>query len=200
MSLQRNGCVRASGGFWLVTAWFGLVNGWRLLGIILGASAIHELGHYLALRCLGASCRRLRLEVLGAVLETDGRRLSYGRELACVLAGPGANLLCALPLAVTGREAWAVMTGANLVLCVFNLLPLRPLDGGRALYLAVSCLAGPSAGEAATRWVGALTGVLLGTAVVWLMKCTGGSLWLLPVAVAAYFLAVREVFGKQEFL
>ena len=189
-----------SGGFCLVTAWFGIVNGWRLLGIVLGASAVHELGHCLALRCLGASCGRLRLGALGAVLETGGWRLSYGRELACVLAGPGANLLCALLLAVAGRGNWAVIAGANLVLCVFNLLPLRPLDGGHALYLAVSWLAGPAAGEAAARWTGALTGTLLGTAVVWLMKCTGGSLWLLPTAVAAYFLAVREVFGKQEFL
>ena len=165
-----------------------------------GAALFHELGHYLALRLLGASCGRLRLGVLGAVLESDGGRLSYGRELVCVLAGPGANLLCALLLTAAGRGAWEVMTGANLVLCGFNLLPLRPLDGGRALYLAVSWLAGPAAGETAARWAGALTGTLLGTAVVWLMKCTGGSLWLLPTAVAAYFLAVREVFGKQEFL
>ena len=200
MLLRHNGCVRVSGGFCLVTAWFGLVNGWRLLGIVLGASGGHGLGHYLALRLLGASCGRLRLGVLGAVLESDGGRLSYGRELVCVLAGPGANLLCALLLTAAGRGAWEVMTGANLVLCGFNLLPLRPLDGGRALYLAVSWLAGPAAGETAARWAGALTGTLLGTAVVWLMKCTGGSLWLLPTAVAAYFLAVREVFGKQEFL
>lgn len=192
--------MQASGGFWLVTAWFGLVNGWRLLGIVLGASAVHELGHWLVLRCLGAACGRLRLGALGAVLETDGGRLSYGRELACVLAGPGANLLCALLLAALGRGGWDVTIGANLVLCAFNLLPLRPLDGGKALYLAVSWMAGPAAGEAAARWMGALIGTLLGTAVVWLMGRTGGSLWLLPTAVAAYFLAVREVFGKQEFL
>lgn len=189
-----------SGGFWLVTAWFGLSNGWQLLGIILGAAAIHELGHCLALRCLGASWSRVRLGVLGAVLEADRRRLSYGRELLCVLAGPGANLLCALLLAAVGHGRWDVATGANLVLCVFNLMPLRPLDGGRALHLAVSWLAGPAAGETAARWVGALTGVLLGTVAVWVMGRTGGSLWLLPTAAAAYFLTVRELFGKPGFL
>lgn len=200
MSLRYERRLQVSGGFWLVTAWFGLANGWRLLWIILGAAAIHELGHFLTLRRLGAASARLRLGVLGAILETDRRQLSYGGELLCVLAGPGANLMCALLLSAAGRGRWATEAGANLVLCVFNLLPLRPLDGGRALHLTVSWLAGPAAGECAARWVGAATGILLGTATVWVMGRTGGSLWLLPTAVAAYSLAVGEVFGKQEFL
>ena len=50
------------------------------------------------------------------------------------------------------------------------------------------------------KWIGAAAALLLGTAAVWLMGRTGGSLWLLPTAVAAYFLAVGEVFGKQVFL
>lgn len=200
MSLRYERRLQVSGGFWLVTAWFGLANGWRLLWIILGAAAIHELGHFLTLRRLGAASARLRLGVLGAVLETDRQQLSYGGELLCVLAGPGANLMCALLLSAAGRGRWATEAGANLVLCVFNLLPLRPLDGGRALHLTVSWLAGPAAGECAARWVGASTGILLGTATVWVMGRTGGSLWLLPTAVAAYSLAVGEVFGKQEFL
>ena len=192
--------LQVSGGFWLVTAWFGLVNGWRLLGILLGAAAAHELGHCLALRCLGVSWNRMRLGVLGAVLEIDGGRLSYGGELLCVLAGPGANLLCALLLTAAGQGRWDVATGANLVLCVFNLLPLRPLDGGKALHLAVSWLAGPAAGEYTARWAGALTGASLGTVAVWVLGRTEGGLWLLPTAVAAYCLTVREMFGKQEIL
>lgn len=50
-----------------------------------------------------------------------------------MLAGPAVNLLCALVLG--GAHAW-VAAGAHLSLCLFNLLPVRPLDGGRALYLA----------------------------------------------------------------
>ena len=199
MSLRHERRLRVSGGFWLVTAWFGLVNGWRLLGIILEAAAIHEWGHCLALRCLGAPLGRLRLGVLGAVLEADRGHLSYGGEIICVLAGPGANLLCALLLAAAGQGRWDVATGASSVSCVCNLLSLRPLDGGRALHLTVSWLAGPAAGESAVRWVGALTGALLGTAAVWVMGRTEGSLWLLPPAAAAYCLTVTEMFGKPGF-
>ena len=199
MFRQTEGRIRVSFGFCLLTAWFGLVNGWQPLGILLGAAAVHELGHCLALRCLGAAWTRLRISIFGAVLETDDSHLSYGGELICVLAGPVANFLCAAVCAA-GHGCWDAAAGANLVLCIFNLLPLRPLDGGRALHLAASWLAGPTAGELTARWVGGAAGMLLGTTVVWLMGRSGGSLWLLPVAVGAYFLAVGEIFGKQTFL
>ena len=200
MFQRAEGRIRVSFGFCLLTAWFGLVNGWRPLGNLLGAAAVHELGHCLALRCLGTAWKSLRIGVFGAVLETNDSRLSYGGELICVLAGPAANLLCAAVCAAVGRGRWDAAAGANLVLCIFNLLPLRPLDGGRALHLAVSWLGGPAAGEVTARWAGGATGVLLGTAVVWLMGRSGGSLWLLPVAVGAYFQTVDEIFGKQAFL
>lgn len=175
-----------------MSAWFGLVNGWRVLAIVFLAAAAHEAGHCLALFLTGAGWHRLRLGILGAVLEVEWGALSYGKELFCVLAGPGANLLCAA--AVRGR--WEVLAGANIVLCLFNLLPLRPLDGGRALYLAVCALAGPGAGETAIRLASALSALMLGTALIWIVGQTGGSLWLLPAAAAAYTLSLREWLGK----
>ena len=90
-------------------------------------SMVHELGHFLMLRILGARIRDLRLEMLGMVMETDTSRLSYPKELAAALAGPAANLLFAVLLA--GREKSLVLVGANLSLCLFNLLPIPPLDG-----------------------------------------------------------------------
>lgn len=87
--------IRISGGFWLLAAWFTLVNGWQLLAVILSAAALHELGHLLVLRLLGARVRELRVSVFGAELMTSAARLSYPGEIAAVLAGPAVNLLCA---------------------------------------------------------------------------------------------------------
>ena len=135
---RRSECrIQISSGFFLLAAWFGVVNGWRLLAVVLGAAAVHEMGHWAVLKCMGAPITGLRLNVFGAVMETDRTSLSYGGELAAVLAGPAANLLCAVLLSLADKEA-SVLIGANLILCMFNLLPVRPLDGGRALYLLVS--------------------------------------------------------------
>lgn len=199
MSLRSKGPIRISAGFCLLLSWFAIVNGWELLMIVLGAATIHELGHFLVLKSLGAGVKGLRLSVFGAVLETDSARLSYGGELAAVLAGPAANLLCVLLLAPLGGK-WAVFLGANLVLCIFNLLPVRPLDGGKALGLLISWSAGPTAGEWAVRWIGAATAAALASGIFYLMWRSGGSLWLLPAAGGLLAVAGWECCGKASFL
>lgn len=168
-----------SGGFFLLVGWFALCCGWQMALTVLGAAAWHEFGHLLALRLCGGEARRLRVGMLGAVIEVRGA-MGYGQELASALAGPLANLLAA---AVLGRMGCTTAAGANGVLCAFNLLPVRPLDGGRALYLLLAWLADPGTAEWGCRWVGISTALAAASGTAWLVWRTGGSLWLLPAIV-----------------
>ena len=68
--------LEVTGGFLLLLAWFGLVNGWKMLAMVLGASLLHEMGHWLVLRLLGCETARLRITVLGAELDSRSRQLS----------------------------------------------------------------------------------------------------------------------------
>lgn len=188
---------RVSGGFVLLAAWFVLANGWAPMAAVLSAAAAHELGHWLVLRLLGARVTGFRLSALGAVLETDSRRLSYGGELAAVLAGPGGNLLAAVILTAAGEGRWSAAAGANLLLCVFNLLPIRPLDGGRALYLLAAWLRGPGAGEAAARWAGTAASVTLAAGLGYVMLRTRGSLWLTPALLAGVHWGLRPWTSRE---
>lgn len=189
--------VRVSVGACLLVGWFAMVNGWQLTALVLSAALVHELGHLAVLRLAGGRVTALRVSVFGAELAADGTALSYGRELAAVLAGPLTNLLAGLVLAHLGYPAAA---GAHLVLCAFNLLPVRPLDGGRALYLLFGWLAGPAAGEALCRWMGGCSALSLATVLVWLVVRSGGSLWLLPAAAGFAGAGLRELLcEKQRF-
>ena len=82
--------MQVSGGFWLLLGWFLYANGWQLLAAVLAAAVLHESGHWLALRLMGARVASVEISVFGAEMRTVGR-LSYGGELLAVLAGPAAG-------------------------------------------------------------------------------------------------------------
>lgn len=173
-----------SGGFLLLLAWFVLENGWQPLLVIVIASFCHEAGHLFALRLFQAPVTALRIQSFGAVLEVDHSRLSYCQELLAVLAGPVTNLMLGglLSLLANGREFWYQMAGAQLILGLYNLLPIRALDGGQALNLLLLSLEHPmECLQSAVSWTCALCTVAF---LLYVMRISGGSLWLLPAVFA----------------
>ena len=107
------------------------------------AVAVHELGHVAALVLCGTEIYGLRMEACGLALRCAPPEDAV-RTVAAALAGPaaGAGLFCIL-------RGLGCPEGADLSLlysCV-NLLPVLPLDGGRALQAAVAALAGERAAE-----------------------------------------------------
>ena len=112
-----------------------------LLAALLPAALLHELAHYAVLRLCGVRTARFTLTGLGASLYVpELHRLSYGAELLSAAAGPLMNLLLWVLLSLTGREELTLFAGAQMVLGVLNLLPVRPMDGGRILWLATAYL------------------------------------------------------------
>lgn len=197
-----------SPGFLALVLWFGAENGVLLTAIVLSAAALHELGHYAVLRIFGSPIRDIQLTVFGAEIETEMDTLSYPRTLLAILAGPMVNLFCGLILAMLTRQyslpLGYVMAGAHLLLAGFNLLPIRPLDGGRALELLFCWLWGPTSGVWASQMIEIGVSVVLAFALLKLMHCVGGSLWLCPAVVGLLVLAVREGYSvlrlkKEEF-
>jgi len=188
--------VSVTGGFLLLLFWFAMENGGTLLFTVLAAAALHELGHYLVLRQSGVSVTALRMTAFGMEMRLEGGGLSYGRELTAVLAGPSVNFLCGLLSSLAARQFCRpelyTFAGANLILGGFNLLPIRPLDGGRALELLTFWILGPMAGETLCRVVGLASALALGSWLLWLIHESGGSLWLLPAAGCLFFAALRE--------
>jgi Zn-dependent protease len=99
---------------------------------------LHELGHVVQLRREGIKASApIFIPFLGAVIAAKSLGKDAAAEARVGLAGPVAGTLATLvPLAlwlVTGDELWRALAYLGFLLNLFNLLPVVPLDGGRAM-------------------------------------------------------------------
>lgn len=162
-----------------------------LLAALLPAALLHELAHYAVLHLCGVRAARFTITGLGASLYVpELHRLSYGAELLSAAAGPLMNLLLWVLLSLTGREELTLFAGAQMVLGVLNLLPVRPMDGGRILWLATAYLTEPYTADRVAAAVGLAASSALLTLCLWLVLTTGSGLFLL---LGALWLAYRSL-------
>lgn len=162
-----------------------------LLAALLPAALLHELAHYAVLHLCGVRTALFTLTGLGASLYVpELHRLSYGAELLSAAAGPLMNLLLWVLLSLTGREELTLFAGAQMVLGVLNLLPVRPMDGGRILWLATAYLTEPYTADRVAAAVGLAASSALLALCLWLVLTTGSGLFLL---LGALWLAYRSL-------
>ena len=105
--------------------------------------AAHELGHVIALRLLGLRIRGFRAELKGLCIDYCGFCGTAGHLFAAA-AGPVDGLLYAFAASYWAKlfqnDTAALSAGISLLLSLFNLLPVLPLDGGRIFFLAVDAV------------------------------------------------------------
>lgn len=196
--LRWRGIELSAGGF-LLLALLWYLDGEGILPWALAAALLHECGHWCAIRLCGGRVIGLRLTAMGAEMRLSA--VSPLRPLPtvlCALAGPGVNLIAAVCAShaekLMGERAY-LFAGLNLGLAIFNLMPLRRLDGGRALCAWLSWLWSDQLGEAVTAFC---------RQVLLLLFLTGGLvlLWekqnatLLITAVGLTFLDRKEKYGR----
>ena len=199
--LSKRPVIRVAPGTVPVLVLFVMLASPEGLAVLLLAAICHELGHYLVLRYCGAVVERVSVTPFGVALQLAPRpQLSYGREIAAVAAGPAVNLLLALVLSALGSlKEWAyAAAGAHLVLGLFNLLPIRPLDGGTILWLAVAWRWDPFVADRVARMIGGAAVLVICTCGVWLWWQTGNPFLLLGAVGVFPWRELRKRTCKRE--
>jgi Zn-dependent protease len=99
---------------------------------------VHEMGHVIALRREGIKASApMFIPFLGAVITSKSLGDNAAAEARVGLAGPILGSIgaaaCVLIWRATGHDYWRALAFTGFFLNLFNLLPVLPLDGGRAM-------------------------------------------------------------------
>jgi Zn-dependent protease len=152
--------VRIHLTFFLLLAWIAAIHWSRggleaaidgvvFIALLFLCVVLHEFGHVFAARAYGIRTSDVTLLPIGGVASLERMPEKPGQEIVVALAGPAVNLVIAVALAIglgasfnldqiaQLEEARTSLIGriaaANVALCVFNLIPAFPMDGGRVL-------------------------------------------------------------------
>ena len=117
---------------------YALIWGWKFAAGFVALLFVHELGHYIQLRREGIRpSGMVFIPFLGAAVFTRSLGGNALAEARVGLAGPIlGSLACAalIPVAsATGDEFWRALAFTGFFLNLFNLIPVVPFDGGRAM-------------------------------------------------------------------
>jgi Zn-dependent protease len=129
----------ASSGTILVSlAAYALLWGWAFAAGFVALLFVHEMGHAIALRREGIKASwPMFIPFLGAVIAARSLGNNATAEARVGLAGPILGSIgaaaCVLVWQATGSDLWRALAFTGFFLNLFNLLPVVPLDGGRAM-------------------------------------------------------------------
>jgi Zn-dependent protease len=138
LALIKIKAVTTLGTMFVSIAAYALAFGWPFaVGFVL-LLLIHEMGHVIQLRREGVEASApIFIPFLGAVIAAKSLGKDAVAEARVGLAGPILGTIGTLiPLAVwlaTGSDLWRALAYVGFFLNLINLLPVLPLDGGRAM-------------------------------------------------------------------
>lgn len=117
---------------------FALTHQIKIYAWVMLFAFIHELGHMIAGLLLKLKPKSLSLMPFGISITFETyvyKKLMEKKKIVLAIAGPLTNFLIAILMGVLhiDQNLKEIIIYSNILIGIFNMLPLYPLDGGRIL-------------------------------------------------------------------
>lgn len=131
---------------------FLITSQFEIYIIVMIFAIVHELGHLVAGLALGYKVEEIKLTPMGLRLQfkvkskeynekiKNGNRLNVKKAIIAI-AGPITNLIIFIVLILlqkldftfTNTYIYQIIIYSNILIAIFNMLPIYPMDGGRVI-------------------------------------------------------------------
>ena len=157
-----------------------------ILPLIL-AVIIHELGHLSAILLCGGNAESLSVNMGGFVIGYSSSHFTFYEDIICAVSGPVFGFIAAF---LASKWGFTVFSGICFSINIFNMIPVRPLDGGRVLWSFLVMLM-PVRGETICRIIESIILCVLALLAMYIAYKTG-NFSLLYIAIVLTFYYCKE--------
>lgn len=183
VSIKPETCIVAALALFLIP--------WQWVFAWVISSAFHELCHYIAIKLCRCRIWSIDIGIRGTLMETEN--LTCFQEGVCALAGPVGSLLLTFTSFFMPRVAIC-----GLFHFLYNLLPVYPLDGGRALQALLGHILPDALAETWVKIIGNSVVILLVLLAIYGYRHL--ALGQLPLMIAAFLVLKIKIPCKQRQL
>ncbi len=174
----------------LTLALLCLIEPTPYLAQMLAAALLHEAGHLAAIGLCGAGVKRITVLPFGIDIERKTKILPLQREFFISLSGPLVNLWTFALICLFGGTP-GFFAFSNLFLAVFNLLPIKSLDGGEAFYTLLLKLTHPYKASRIANAVSIFFIILIWIAGSYILLFLNGNLSVFALAVFLFICTIK---------
>lgn len=195
----------------LLLVLFGFDSFWEgisVYGLLFGIVLLHELGHAWAAHLVGCKTSSITLFPLGgiAMMSQESTIDTPGKEFIVIAGGPLVNLVLFILSAIVfvavsiggfaleENKIFVYFSIFNLIILVFNMLPIYPLDGGQLLHSIIWAF---TQKESKAYYYAGLSGILTSLVVFIFMIFIGNLIGVILISLGLFFSCNIYRMGKS---